>query len=136
MDRKELALFNMHDDNYMKRVMRDSTVAATVRIHGKPAGIVGYTQRGGTMQVFFFGTELVSKHFREVYRLASLALHRLQHAHPQQRISVRVWESYRSSVRWLENMGFVDKNLTIGRPGERLRYMEWDNGIRIKVCVE
>ena len=136
MDRKELALFNMYDHNYMTRIMRDATLAATVRIDGKPAGIVGYTEKGGTLQVFFFGTPAISKHFREVYRLALLSLRRLQHSYPQKRISVRVWETYRSSVRWLTNMGFVDKNLTIGRPGERLRYMEWDNGIRIKACAE
>jgi hypothetical protein len=131
-DRAELSHFNMHDHNFQKRTLRDSSFAFAGYLDDEPFCILGGTVRDGYVQLFFFGTPQVNRSFKTVYRFAKAMLHDVQQTYPLHVIACRVWAGYPEAKNWLERMGFVDGAITTGKPGSRLHWMVWsDNGIRL-----
>ena len=135
-DKQELKLFNMTDETYFKQIKNNATFCYTARFNGKPAALFGGTLHGNTLQLFFFGTEEVNHNFKTIWKGSLMCLDEIAQKYPAQQITVRVWEGYPEAIEWLERMGFVDGKLTIGKKGERLKYMIWKNKITVKANIE
>lgn len=135
-DKAELALFNMTDETYFNHIKNNATFCYTVRFNDVPTALFGGTVHGRSIQLFFFGTDQVTKNFKTIWQGSLFALEELQHKYPTHKITVRVWEDYPEAVQWLERMGFEDGRLTIGKEGERLKYMIWKNKIKVKQEIE